>query len=73
MLTVIVALFPLVIAAVWFTASVKFCVASVPAPLWAVNVMGKAPLAVGVPLRRPVAGLNVIPEGSRRTRRRDTE
>jgi len=43
---------PLVIAAAWFTVSVKLCVASVPTPLCAVNVIGyvfPVPVA-GVPL-----------------------
>jgi hypothetical protein len=37
--TVKVALFALVMAGAWFTVRVKFCVASAPTPLCAVNVM----------------------------------
>ena len=61
--TVKVALDALVMAATWFTVSVKFCVALVPMPLWAVKVMGKVPLTVGVPARTPVAVLKVTPAG----------
>ena len=46
------------------TVSVKLCVASVPTPLCAVNVMGNDPLAAGVPLSTPVAGFNVTPLGN---------
>jgi len=64
--TVKVALFVLVIAAAWFTVNVKFWVASAPAPLCAVNVIGYVPAvpADGVPLNAPVAALNVTPAGS---------
>jgi hypothetical protein len=41
----------------------KLCVASAPTPLCAVIVMGKMPLAVGVPLKIPVTALNVTPAG----------
>ncbi len=58
-----VVLLALLIAAAWFTARVKLCVASPPTPLWAVNVIGKLPLAVGVPLKIPVAVLNKTPVG----------
>ena len=61
--TVKVMLFALVMAAAWFTVSVKLCVASAPTPLCAVNEMGKVPVAVGVPLNTPVAVLNVTPAG----------
>jgi hypothetical protein len=37
--TVKAMVFALVMAAAWFTVSVKLCVASVPMPLWAVIVM----------------------------------
>ncbi len=63
-LTVIVVLFPLVIAAPWSTVSVKLCVASAPTPLCAVIVIGKVPLTVGVPLSIPVAALNKTPVGN---------
>ncbi len=63
-LTVIVVLFPLVIAAPWSTVSVKLCVASAPIPLCAVIVIGKVPLTVGVPLSIPVAVLNKTPVGN---------
>jgi hypothetical protein len=61
-----VTLFALVMAADWFTVSVKLCVPSVPMPLWAVKVMGYAPDVplAGVPLRIPVLELNVTPDGS---------
>jgi hypothetical protein len=51
--TVSVVLFALVMAAAWFTVSMKFCVAAVPTPLLAVIVIGKAPAvpAAGVPLK----------------------
>jgi hypothetical protein len=64
--TVKVTLFALVIAPAWFTVSVKFWVASAPTPLCAVNVMEYAPplFAAGIPLRLPVAALNVTPGGS---------
>ncbi len=62
--TLIVVLLPLVIAALWSTIRVKFCVASALTPLCAVNVIGKVPLAVGVPLRIPVAVLNNTPVGN---------
>ena len=64
--TVNAVLFALATAAGWFTVKVKFCEASVPIPLCAVNAMGyvpDVPLA-GVPLRIPVPGLNVTPEGN---------
>jgi hypothetical protein len=61
--TVNVVVLTLVIAAAWFTVSVKFCVASVPTPLWAVNVIANVPLAAGVPPRIPVAALKVTPAG----------
>jgi hypothetical protein len=56
----------IVIAGPWFTVSVKLCVASAPAPLCAVNVMGYVPPlpAAGVPLSVPVAAVNVTPLGS---------
>jgi hypothetical protein len=49
-----------------FTFSVKLCVASAPAPLCAVNVMGyAAPVpASGIPANTPVAGVKVTPLGS---------
>ncbi len=62
--TVIVVLFPLVIAAPWSTVKVKLCVASAPTPLCAVMVIGNVPLAVGVPLSIPVAVLNKTPVGN---------
>ena len=62
--TVNVVLFALVIAADWFTVSVKLCVASVPAPLCAVNVIEKVPPTVGVPASMPVAAVKVTPEGN---------
>ncbi len=49
-----VVLFPLAIAAVWFTARVKLCVASAPTPLCAVIVIRKLPAGpVGVPASVP--------------------
>ena len=44
----------------------KLCVAAVPTPLFAVNVMlnGLPVTDVGVPLSTPVAALNVTPLGS---------
>jgi len=66
--TVKVVLVALVIAGAWSTVNVKFCVALVPTPLLAVNVMGYAlPVpAAGVPLSVPVPGeaLKVTPAGS---------
>jgi hypothetical protein len=64
--TVKVVLFALVTAEVWFTVSVKFWVASVPAPLWAVIVKGYVPPLpdAGVPLSVAVAAVNVTPLGS---------
>lgn len=41
----------------------KLWVASAPAPLCAVNVIGNDPPALGVPLSNPVAALNVTPVG----------
>src|SRR5436189_256528 len=59
-----VAALALVIDGVWFTVSVKFCVAFAPTPLAAVKTSGKLPPAVGVPESAPVAGLKVTPAGS---------
>jgi hypothetical protein len=56
--------FALVIATVWFTVSVKFCVALAPTPLAAVKTSGKVPAAVAVPESTPVAGLKATPAGS---------
>src|SRR5579863_948664 len=58
------ALLALVMAAVWFTVSVKFCVASAPTPLCAVIVIGYVPAvpAVGVPASAPA--VNRIPLGN---------
>jgi hypothetical protein len=66
--TVKAALFGLVIVGATFdeagfTVSVKFCVALVPTPLDAVNVIEDVPLAVGVPLNTPLVMLNVTPVG----------
>src|SRR5260370_1056081 len=46
------------------TDSVNVCVASVPTPLCAVNVIGNTPVTVGVPLRTSVVALKVTPFGS---------
>ncbi len=65
--TLNVALFPVVIVgevAGRITVSTKFCIASVPTPLDAVNVKLNVPPAVGVPVRTPVPALNVTPVGS---------
>jgi hypothetical protein len=68
--TVKVVLLALVIAGAWFTVGagftvrVKDCVALGVVPLAAVNVIGKLPLAVGVPLSVPVEAVNVTPPGS---------
>ena len=68
--TVKVVLLALVIAGAWFavtagfTVRVKDCVALGVVPLAAVNVIGKLPLAVGVPLNVPVEAVNVTPPGS---------
>ena len=67
--TVNVVLFALVIAgacAAAFTVSVNVCVALLPTPLLAVNVIlnGLPVVDVGVPLNTPVAALNVTPLGS---------
>jgi hypothetical protein len=64
--TVKVVLLALVITGAVFTVSVKVWLACVPTPLLAVKLMGYVPLvpAAGVPLRTPVAGVNVTPAGS---------
>jgi hypothetical protein len=64
--TVNVVLLALVITGAVFTVSVKLCIAAVPTPLLAVKLMGYVPLvpAAGVPLRTPVAGVNVTPAGN---------
>jgi hypothetical protein len=64
--TVKVVLFALVIARPGLTVNVKFWIASAPAPLWAVKVMGYVPPlpAAGVPLSVPVEAVNVSPLGS---------
>jgi hypothetical protein len=54
----------LVIVGGWPTVNEKLCVALLPTPLLAVKVIGKLPLTVGVPLSRPVPGVNVTPAGS---------
>ena len=61
-----VVLLALVMAGAWFTVSVKLCVAAVPTPFCAVNVMGYVPPvpAAGVPLSTLVAAVNVTPEGN---------
>jgi hypothetical protein len=60
-----VALFALVIAGAWSTVSVKVCVPSAPAPLWAMIVNEYVPPlpAAGVPLSVPVVA-SVTPLGS---------
>src|SRR5437879_1209932 len=67
--TVNVVLLALVITGAVFTVSVKFCVAAVPTPLLAVNMIGYVPLvpAAGVPLSVPVPlplSAKVTPPGS---------
>jgi len=67
--TVKVVLFALVITGAVLTVSVKGCVAAVPTPLLAVNVMENVPTVpdAGVPLSVPVPSLlstNVTPLGS---------
>jgi hypothetical protein len=64
--TVKVVLFGLVNEGASSTVNVKLWVASVPAPLCAVNVMPYVPpvLVAGVPLSTPVELLNVTPVGS---------
>jgi hypothetical protein len=65
--TVNVVLAALVIAGAWPIVSVKFCVALLPTPLLAVNVMGKVPVAPAVPLSVPELfplSTNVTPAGS---------
>jgi len=64
--TVNVVLLALVITGAVFTVSVKLCVALLPTPLLAVNVMEYVPAVpdAGVPLRTPVVVLNVTPPGS---------
>jgi hypothetical protein len=47
-----------------FTVRVKFCVALGVTPFCAVNVIGKLPLAVGVPLKIPLAVSNATPPGN---------
>jgi hypothetical protein len=64
--TLNVVVLALVIAGASSTVSVKFCVALLPTPLLAVNMMEYVlPVpAAGVPLRTPVVVLNVTPVGS---------
>jgi len=64
--TVNVVALGLVMAGASSTVSVKFCVALLPTPLLAVNMMEYVlPVpAAGVPLRTPVAGVNVTPAGN---------
>src|SRR5215472_5970357 len=64
--TLNVALLALVMDGASSTVNVKFCVALLPTPLLAVNVMEYVlPVpAAGVPLRTPVVVLNVTPVGS---------
>jgi hypothetical protein len=45
------------------TLRVKLCVASAPTPLCAVNVSGKLPVVLVIPLSTPVELLNVTPLG----------
>ncbi len=46
------------------TVRVKLWVASDPTPLWAVKVIGKVPVTVGVPESTPVAAAKCTPVGS---------
>src|SRR5437870_7316158 len=64
--TMNVVVFPLLMTGAWFTAKVKFCMASGPTLLLAVKLTLYVPPvpAPGVPLRTPVAALNVTPLGS---------
>jgi len=63
--TLNVVLLALVMAGAWFTVSVKLCEV-VPELLVALKVIGYVPPvpAPGVPLRTPVAGVNVTPAGN---------
>jgi len=45
------------------TVRVKFCVPSVPTPLCAVNISGKLPVVLVIPLSTPVEALNITPVG----------
>ena len=54
---------PEVITGASFTVKVKDWVASGETPLVAVMVIGKEPLAVGVPESTPVVLFNVTPDG----------
>jgi hypothetical protein len=45
------------------TVRVKLCVTSAPTPLCAVNISGKLPVVLVIPLSTPVEALNITPLG----------